>query len=76
MTPETRCIIGSAELACPSLEKLHVTPSLKVWGGYQPERPRLRVRLPARYTYVCVGIPTLTPENQYADQLGACVRRM
>ena len=69
MTPETRVVfIGSAELACPSLEKLHVTPRLKVVGVVtQPERPSGRALRPAACPiHVCavrLGIPTLTPEK-------------
>jgi methionyl-tRNA formyltransferase len=69
MTPETRVVfIGSAELACPSLEKLHVTPSLKVVGVVtQPERPSGRSLRPAACPiHVCaarLGIPALTPEK-------------
>lgn len=80
MASEIRIIfMGSAELACPSLEKLRTTPGMRVVGvATQPERPKGRSLRPAACP-VCahvahLGIPVLMPEKINTQETLAVLR--
>ncbi len=82
MAPAMRIVfMGSAELACPSLEKLRTAPGMLVAGiATQPERPRGRSLRPAACP-VCahaerLGIPVLMPEKINAPESIEALRRL
>ncbi len=82
MAPAMRVFfMGSAELACPGLEKLRTAPGMLMVGvATQPERPKGRSLRPAACP-VCahvarLGIPVLMPENINAPESLETLRRL
>ncbi len=80
MAPEMRIVfMGSAELACPSLEILRTTPGMRLVGvATQPERPKGRSLRPAACP-ICahvarLGIPVLMPEKINTPETLAVLR--
>ncbi|MCA1809162.1 MAG: methionyl-tRNA formyltransferase [Lentisphaerae bacterium] len=73
--------MGSAELACPSLEALRGTPDFKIVGVVtQPERPRgrslRRAPCPVCAHVAQLGIPVLMPEKVNTAASVAAVREL